>query len=38
MDERGYIDFSFTKSTYDMIILQFNVDDNKKEETTNDNN
>lgn len=30
MDERDYIDFSFTKSTDD-------VDDNKKEETANDN-
>lgn len=37
MDECGYIDFSFTKSTDDMIILQFNVDAIKKEETTNDN-
>ena len=37
MDERDYIDFSIAKSTDDMIILQFNVDDTKKEETTNDN-
>lgn len=36
MDERDYIDFSFTKSTDDMIIIQFNVDETKKEETTND--
>lgn len=36
MDERDYIDFSITKSTDDMIILQFNVDATKKEETTND--
>lgn len=36
MDERDYIDFSITKSTDDMIILHFNVDETKKEETTND--
>ena len=37
MDECNYIDFSITKSTDDMIILQFNIDETKKEETANDN-
>lgn len=36
MDERDYIDFSIRKSTDDMIVIQFNVDTNNKEENTND--